>query len=52
MDDDESERSYFVYTGQASVFIPRDVTHVKVHPSVEVINHKAFYDRDSFNARG
>jgi hypothetical protein len=42
-DDDESKRMYFVYTGQPGVLIPRDVIHVKVHPSVEVIDASAFF---------
>ena len=34
----------FLYTGQSSAEIPRDVTRVRVDPSVKVIAVGAFYD--------
>ena len=33
----------FLYTGQGSSNIPRDVTHVWVHSSIKVIKQKAFF---------
>ncbi len=35
----------FPYTGQSRKYIPRDVTHVKVDPSVKVIGDEAFMGR-------
>ena len=34
---------YFVYAGQEGEIVPRDVTSVKVHPTVKVIKARAFY---------
>jgi hypothetical protein len=39
---DRNDDEYFLYIGQKWDPIPRDVTHVKVHPSVEVIENVAF----------
>ena len=41
-DDDTDERDYFLYTGQEEGEVPRDVTHVRVHPSVRAIKYGAF----------
>jgi hypothetical protein len=43
-DDDapDEERDYFLYTGHENLYIPRDVTHVRVHPSVKKIKAQAF----------
>jgi hypothetical protein len=41
-DDDTDERDYFLSTGQDNVYIPRDVTRVRVHPSVKKIKARAF----------
>jgi len=38
LDDDAAN---FVYTGQRNV--PKDVIHVRVHPSINVIRAKAFF---------
>ena len=35
----------FPYTGQSRKYIPRDVTHVKVDPTVKVIGEEAFMGR-------
>ena len=40
---DEGE-VHFVYTGQHPSEVPRDVTHVRVDPSVISIGERAFYD--------
>ena len=39
-----SDQEAFIYTGQSRHDIPRDVTHVKVDPSIKVIGRHAFYD--------
>ena len=38
----ENNADWFVYTGQPIGDIPRDVTHVRIDPSVTVIAHGAF----------
>ena len=42
MCDDGDERTYFIYIGRGGLDIPRDVTHVRVHPSVKGIKDEAF----------
>ena len=37
---------WFLYTGQPYLEIPRDVTHVRIDPSVKVIDASAFRDCD------
>ena len=35
----------FVYTGEGGIAVPRDVVHIRVHPSVTLIPARAFYER-------
>ncbi len=36
---DGDQPMYFIYTGKVGCDIPRDVTHIKVHPSVKTIGY-------------
>jgi hypothetical protein len=42
MTDDWNEGEYFIYKGEEIDDIPRDVTHVIIHPSVRAIRGSAF----------
>lgn len=49
MSDDDGEdqvRFFYIYFGQEGRFVPRDVTHVRVHPSIRYITRHAFDGRD------
>lgn len=41
MDDDDV---FFIYMGEGGALVPKDVVHVRVHPTVTVIPENAFYN--------